>query len=71
MNNNNQEPTARGRSRHSQYTYKGKTYTLKQLVKMKNPATGEWLEAVLYTDADKAKYVRSLSDFKSKFKRVP
>jgi hypothetical protein len=59
------------RSKQAQYTYKGERYTVKQLVKMKNPATGKWLEAVLYVDSDKAKYVRSVNDFNSKFKRVP
>lgn len=38
-------------------------------VKQKNPTTGEWSDAVLYTDG-KGKYVRDKSDFINKFKKA-
>lgn len=54
---------------HSKWFYakNGHYYTILQYVKMKNPSTGEWQEAVLYTDG-KETYVRESKDFHSKFK---
>ena len=51
---------------HSKYVYKGHYYTVLQNLKMKNPSTGEWQEAVLYTDG-KGTYVREARDFFNKF----
>ena len=34
---------------------------------MKNPATKEWIDAIIYTDG-KGFYVREASDFNKKFK---
>lgn len=36
-------------------------------IKMKNPTTGEWKTAILYSDG-KGLYVRDLEDFNNKFK---
>lgn len=44
------------------------TYAIIDDVKLKNPNTGEWSDAVLYTDG-KGKYVRGVSDFVYKFKK--
>jgi hypothetical protein len=58
------------------YTYKGNEYFISSCdnVELKDPSTGEWLPAVVYYPADetdpRSKCVRTLEDFKSKFKRV-
>lgn len=44
-------------------------YAIIDNVKQKNPTTGEWSDAVLYTDG-KGKYVRDKSDFINKFKKA-
>lgn len=44
------------------------TYAIIDEVKMKNPSTGEWSDAILYTDG-KGTYVRNSLDFNSKFKK--
>ena len=50
----------------SKYVYKGHYYTVLQTLHMKNPSTGIWQEAVLYTDG-KETYVREAQDFFKKF----
>jgi hypothetical protein len=47
----------------NQHTY----IVLNDNIKMKNPDTGEWIDAVLYTDSTGAEYVRSKIDFLAKF----
>ena len=37
------------------------------VTRMRNPTTGEWIDAIIYTDG-KGFYVREASDFNSKFK---
>ena len=44
-------------------------YAIIDNVKQKNPTTGEWSDAVLYTDG-KGKYVRDKFDFINKFKKA-
>lgn len=45
------------------------TYAIIDSVKLKNPTTKEWSDAILYTDG-KDKYVRDKSDFINKFKKA-
>lgn len=52
------------------YSYKGREYRVIGIVKMKNPATGIWVNAVqyqLYNDQNSPVYVRESEDFIKKF----
>lgn len=51
------------------YPKNGHKYAIvnQNVTRMKNPATGEWIDAIIYTDG-KGFYVREASDFNSKFK---
>lgn len=49
------------------YPKNGRTYKVIQEAKMKDPTTGEWKTAILYTDGDSA-YCRGKEDFLAKFK---
>lgn len=48
------------------YPKNGHYYTILQDLQMKNSVTGDWEEAVLYTDG-KGTYVREKKDFLNKF----
>lgn len=64
------------------WKYKGVIYNTGMLVRMKNPTTKEWQDAVLYTILDQVDvihsdewetanlYVRELQDFLAKFVKV-
>lgn len=50
------------------YPKTGTTYYVEGKIKLKNPSTGEWHEAVLYTDKVKKEgYAREYEDFFEKF----
>lgn len=49
------------------YLKNGHTYKVIQEAKMKDPTTGEWRTAILYTDGGSA-YCREKEDFLAKFK---
>lgn len=51
------------------YSKNGHKYAIvnQGITRMKNPTTGEWIDAIIYTDG-KGFYVREASDFNSKFK---
>ena len=55
------------------YTYfypkNGHYYTKINTIRCKDRTTGEWYDAVLYSDAN-GQYVRELNDFNTKFKKV-
>lgn len=51
------------------YPKNGHTYRVLMETKMKDPTTGEWKSAVIYTDGD-ASYCREKEDFINKFKLV-
>lgn len=59
------------------YKYKGKLYLYVDTIKMKHPATRQWVDAVVYRDCNdprsgvEPKYVREKADFVKKFKRFP
>lgn len=44
-------------------------YTILQDIRVKNSSTGEWEDAVLYTDG-KGTYAREKKDFHSKFRKI-
>lgn len=44
-------------------------YFIRRIIKCKDRTTGEWYDAVLYSDA-KGQYVRELNDFNAKFKKI-
>lgn len=46
-------------------------YLYKGLCRVKNPDTGKWFDAVLYSKiSDKTIFVREKTDFENKFKKV-
>ena len=50
------------------YTYKGQRYRARQMVRLKHPTTGEWVDAVAYTKEYSGElYVREATDFRAKF----
>lgn len=51
------------------YPKNGHKYAIvnQSVTRMKNPTTGEWIDAIIYTDG-KGFYVRESNDFNSKFK---
>ena len=55
------------------YTYfypkNGHYYTKRNILRCKDRATGEWYDAILYSDAN-GQYVREVNDFNAKFKKV-
>jgi hypothetical protein len=52
------------------YKYKGNEYEVFKQVKMKNPETREWDDAIIYMDRKGDLYVRERNDFLNKFKEV-
>lgn len=48
------------------YPKTGTVYKVLQEVKMKDPSTGEWEEAIIYTDRNST-YCREKEDFIAKF----
>lgn len=55
------------------WQYKNNTYGVERVVRMKDLQTGEWKNAILYSqwcDRDLNYYVRDMEDFLSKFKKV-
>jgi hypothetical protein len=51
------------------YPKNGHIYTFINYVKSKDKTTGEWFDAVLYTDG-KGMYVRNKEDFYKKFIKI-
>lgn len=51
------------------YPKNERTYRVLMETKMKDPTTGEWKPAVIYTDGD-ASYCREKEDFINKFKPI-
>ena len=48
-----------------------KTYIIMdERCRMKDPTTGEWVDAVIYDDEASNRYVRELNDFIDKFQKV-
>ena len=58
-----------GKALHWLYPKNGHHYAIVDIgtIRMKNPTTGEWINAYLYTDG-KGFYVRETEDFNAKFK---
>ncbi len=58
---------------HGDYTYfypkNGHYYFRRNTIRCKDRSTGEWYDAVLYSDVN-GQYVRELNDFNTKFKKV-
>lgn len=53
------------------YPKNGHEYYVNAIIKMKSPDTGEWHDAVLYSDyKEKQTYAREHGDFFSKFKPI-
>lgn len=51
------------------YPKNGHYYIKKGIIRCKDKTTGEWYNAVLYSDAN-GQYVREVNDFNNKFKKV-
>lgn len=55
------------------YVYKSNIYRIVRETRFKNPQTREWLDAVVYTRADKENgewFVREKTEFFDRFKEV-
>jgi len=54
------------------HEYKENKYQILQVVKMKDPSSREWVDAVVYCPAEGKfqMYVREMEDFKVKFKGI-